>query len=127
MQKTFLPTLLISLGLVGCVSSSITNLTPSRMERNSTGVYPIEMAWATRQHAQLPQSLQPKVQAGLQEVPMQRTLIVTNRWEAMVSIPANEKALHYRFKVDYETQLVKTKKKDSKLSKEYILEIVDKK
>ena len=126
MQKNFLLILLTSLGMVGCATSNITNLTPAKVERNSTGMYPVEMAWSTREHAQRPQSLQPKVQVGLQEYQMQQTPIVKNRWETLVPIPAHEKRIHYRFKVDYEYNAIPVPRKNSKLSPEYTLEVIDK-
>jgi hypothetical protein len=117
----------ICLGLVGCATSRITNLTPTRIERNSAGLYPIEAAWETREHALRADSLKPKVLVGHESFEMRRVPVVRDRWETMVPVPAGENSVRYRFKFDYECNAMTGTRPDSKLSPEYKLEIVDKK
>ncbi len=124
-MKHLLALLFVTLGLVGCTTGKITNLTPTKVTRNSAGAYPIEFAWHSREHALRQDSIQPQVIVGLQSFPMQRTQVVSNRWETLVPVPANQNFLLYRFKVDYEFNTIPSRKKNSRLSPEYKLEIVD--
>jgi hypothetical protein len=115
---------LLSVLLSGC--ASITNLTPRRQVRNSTGLYPIEAAWQTREQALKPETLKPLVMVGLESYPMQPTPVVTNRWETLIPVPADKKIVRYRFKFDYQYNAIPQPRMNSKMSPEYTLEIVDK-
>ncbi|MBA4146832.1 MAG: hypothetical protein H0X66_01870 [Verrucomicrobia bacterium] len=123
MMKNFLALLFVSVGLVGCTTGKITNLTPTKMERNSSGLYPVEMAWQSREQALRPESLQPQVMIGTESYPMQRTPLVKNRFETLIPVPANEDIVHYRFKVDYEYNAIPVPRKNSVMSPEYKLQI----
>jgi hypothetical protein len=127
MMKNFLGLAALSGLLVGCASSKITNLTPTRVERNSSNLYPIEAAWETREHVIRPESLQPKVVVGTEAYPMQRVPVVKNRWETLIPVPPNENSVRYKFKFDYDYNSIPVPRRNSKLSPEYKLEIVDKK
>ena len=110
---------------VGC--STITNLTPSQQPRNATGLYPVEAKWDSRQQSIRPQSIKPSVMVGLQSYPMQKTPLMKNRWETLVPVPADKNSIIYQFKFDYEYNSIPQPLPDSKLSREYKLDIVDKK
>ena len=125
MMKNFLALLFVSLGLVGCTTGKITNLTPTKMQRSSTGLYPVEMAWESREQALRPDSLQPQVMIGTESTPMKRTPLVENRFETLVPVPADQNVLYYRFKMDYLYNAIPEPKKTSVMSPEYKLEIVD--
>lgn len=125
--KTIFPLLLISWVFTGCEMTRITNLTPVRMERSPSGMYPIEAAWETKESTFRPQSLKPQVIVGLQSYPMKPVPVVKNRFEGMIPVPANENLVHYRFKFDYEYNSIPVPRPNSKMSPEYRLEIVDKK
>jgi hypothetical protein len=56
---------------------------------------------------------------------MQRTALVSNRWEALVPAPADRRFVSYRFKFDYEYHSIPRPRRDSRLSPPYQLEIVD--
>ena len=117
---------LLSLLLTGCVHSTITNLTPSQQPRNATGIYPIEVAWDTHQQTVRQQTLTPVVMVDFDTFPMRPTRGITNRWEAFIPVPANQKGLNYHFKFDYEYNKFGGPQKSSKLSHGYKLDIVDK-
>ena len=70
--------------MVGCVRSTITNLTPSQLPRNQAGLYPVEMEWKSNQTALRYETIEPSVLIGTNIFPMQRTKLLTNRWEALV-------------------------------------------
>lgn len=126
-MKIFLPLLLISWVFVGCETARITNVTPSRMERNDRGLYPVEAAFETRQHAFRRESLKPQVIIGHQSYPMRPVPVVKNRYEAEIPVPANDPNVRYRFKFDYDLNTLTIPRPDSKLSPEYTLQIEDKK
>jgi len=68
-MKKILLLLALPLALAGCVSS-ITNITPSRMMRNSDGTYRIEAAWRTREQAIRAETITPSVMIGTEFYPM---------------------------------------------------------
>ena len=117
---------LLSLLLTGCVHSTITNLTPSRQPRNATGVYPVEVAWDTHQQTVRQETLTPMVVVDFDFFPMRRTVGITNRWEALIPVPAAKNGLNYHFKFDYDYNKFGGPQKSSKLSRGYKLDIVDK-
>jgi hypothetical protein len=121
--KSICPLLLLPLLVAGC--TSITNLTPSKMERNASGLYPVEAAWKTQETAIRQETITPYVMVGLDQYPMQPTPLVKNRWETLIPIPPEQNSAYYRFRFDYDYDAVPQRQKDSKLSPEYKLEIVD--
>jgi hypothetical protein len=63
---------------------------------------------------------------GLQNYPMRKTSLMKNRWETLVPVPADKDAINYRFKFDFEYNAIPQPMPDSKLSREYKLQIFDK-
>ncbi|MGD1084600.1 MAG: hypothetical protein ABSA47_07605 [Verrucomicrobiota bacterium] len=124
MKKKILALLSLPLALAGC--SSITNLTPSRLPRNDAGFYRIEAAWETREQAIRPETIKPLVMVGYETYEMRPELVVSNRWETFVPLPADQSLLHYRFKFDFLRNAISAPVEDSKLSPDYTLQIIDK-
>jgi hypothetical protein len=124
-NKKWFGLFLLPLCLAGCASSLITNLTPTQQPRNPTGLYPIEMAWATSQQTLRGQTLKPIVVVGFDTYPMQPTLRANDRWEALVPIPAGTNAISYHFKVDYDYSKMGKVGQGSKTSDEYRLFITE--
>ena len=125
MMKKILMLLALPAVLAGC-TSSITNLTPSRLPRNSDGTYRIEAGWSTREHAIREESVTPLVMVGTEFYPMTPEKVVTDRWEAFVPVSASQQLLHYRFKFDFVRDTISTPQPDSRLSQVYSLEITGK-
>lgn len=123
MTVRFFATACAALLLTGCATTTITNLTPSKVERNSSGLYQFEVALETRQQSLRQESLQPYVLIGLESYPMQPTPVLKNRWETLVPIPADESVVHYRYKFDYEYNSIPQRRKSSLLSAPYRLQI----
>jgi hypothetical protein len=118
---------LLALGLVGCVTSSFTNLTPSELPRNPTGQYLIECAWESNQQTVRPETIKPYVIVGFDAYEMRRVPKLTNRWETYIPVPAGQNAVRYHFKVDYEySKFGKKPGKASVISPEYKLMVVEK-
>jgi hypothetical protein len=126
MRKIFLSLLLVApLIISGC--SSITNLTPSKLPRNTTGLYQVEAAWHSRQRTIREDSMKPIVMVGNETYEMRRVPLVRDRWETMIPVPADKDGVRYQFKFDYMVYEIPRALPDSKLSPEYKLSIIDKK
>ena len=125
-MKRFLPLLLLPLLLVGCGTTAITNLTPSRLPRKDNGQYPFGVEWSSRQQSLIKDSIKAYVIIGLDQYPMQRTPLLTNRWETLVPIAGDKDSVIYRYKFDFEYQGFAVREPDSKLSKVYHLFILEK-
>ncbi len=125
-MKRFLPLLLLPLLLAGCGTTAITNLTPSRLPRKDNGQYPFGVEWSSRKQSLIKDSIKAYVVVGLDQYPMQRTPLLTNRWETLVPIAADKDGVIYRYKFDYEYRGFAAREPDSKLSKVYHLFILEK-
>lgn len=125
-MKKLWPVALASLLLAGCTSTTITNLTPSRLPRNANGLYPFQAAWKSNQQSVRPESIKPYVMIGLDSYPMQPTPLVKNRWETLVPIPADKTVVNYRFKFDYDYNSIPVPRPNSKLSTPYQLQVLEK-
>src|SRR5437773_1968032 len=97
MKKLFLAALLLV--LAGC--NSITNLTPAKLPRNTSGLYPVEAAWESRQQSIIHERMEPKVMIGTNFYAMRPVPVVSNRWETLIPVPVDQKEIYYRFKFDY--------------------------
>jgi hypothetical protein len=117
-----LPLLLL---ISGC-ATQLTNLTPQHQERNSTNVYPVEVALGSRQQTLRWDSIHPQIVVGTRFYPMRPTQLMTNRWEGLVPVPAETNIVHYRYKFDFNYNAMGNPKSDSALSREYTLRIIDK-
>jgi hypothetical protein len=124
MKKIFM-LLVLPLALAGC-TSSVVNLTPSRVTRNSDGTYHVEAAWQTREETIRPASIKPWVMVGFEKYPMTPELVVSNRWESFIPVPADQDLVRFRFRFDFYRNAMSKPTEDSKLSPEFKLEIIDK-
>jgi hypothetical protein len=125
MMKKFLPLGLIPMLLAGC-STTITNLTPSQLNRNTTGLYPFEVAWDSNEQCVVKDSIKPYVYVEWQSFPMQPTPRLRNRWEALVPVPANAEYVNYHFKFDYQYRTIPEVRSNSINSQPYQLHIINK-
>jgi hypothetical protein len=102
MNKRVVPVCLLAIFLASCATKVITNLTPSTLPRNPSGQYLVEMKLDSTQQSLRPGSISPLVVVDFNTYPMRPTLRMTNRWEVLVPVPANQDVIVYHFKVDYE-------------------------
>jgi hypothetical protein len=116
--------------LAGCVTSdlttTITNLTPSRLPRKDNGQYRIEVEYATRQESLLKESMKAYVMVGDAKYPMERTPLLPDRWETLVPIAKDQNVLNYRFRFDYQYKAIPTLRSESRETKFYQLFLLDK-
>lgn len=124
MLKVFL-LLGLTMMWTGCMTSHITNLTPSAAARNPSGQYLIEMAIDHRQQTLRDDSITPYVVIGFDNYKMVRTPKVPNRWETYIPVPADKNSVNYYFKVLYEYNKFAGRGEGSRLSPEYKLSIED--
>lgn len=125
MLKKIFPALLLPLLLTGC-ATTFSNLTPQTQPRNANHLYPVEVAFNSRQQSLRWETIQPFVNVGTEFLPMRPTLLMSNRWEALVPVPAGEKLIHYRYKFDFRYNAVgHSPQPDSAMSPQYTLRITD--
>ncbi len=122
MTKKLLPLVLLPLVLAGC-TSTFTNLTPLQQPRNPNNLYPVEVAFNSRQQSLRWETINPQVVVGNDFYPMRQTPLMQNRWEALLPAPANATVLHYRYKFDFEYNAIGPRKADSASSPVYTMKI----
>ena len=125
MFKKVLPFLFVPFFFAGC-ANTLTNLTPSQLDRNKDNAYPVSVALTSQQHTLLWNSIRPQVLVGNRAYDMRPTPLMTNRWEGLVPVPPGVSSVRYRYKLDYDTARFGKPKAKSLLSREYSLRIQDK-
>ena len=111
--------------LSGC-AASFTNLTARQQLRNPNNLYTVEATFHTRQQTLRWETIQPYVKVGSELYPMRPTLLMTNRWEALVPISAATKNISYRYKFDFKYNVFgREPQPDSRISPEYTLKVLD--
>jgi hypothetical protein len=115
----------LALGLAGCTSSQISNMSPRVVQRSTNNLYRVEARWDSNQQALRPESLTPYVVIDRAFYPMQRTALTTNRWETLVPVPAGQRFLRFRFKFDYLYNGFGRHQADSRMSPDYQIELVE--
>jgi hypothetical protein len=124
MLKRFLGMLSLPLLLAGC-TSTFTNLTPSMQTRAGDNQYKVEVAMNSRQQTLRWDTIKPQIQIGPDYYPMRPTLMMTNRWEGFLPVPAGTSVVHYRYKFDFNANAFGGPASDSAVSPEYTLKIVE--
>ena len=120
-----LASVVLALVAGGCATSEVSSMSPKTLRRSADGLYTVEARWDSNLRAVCRDSMTPYVVVGMTFYPMQRTALTTNRWEALVPVPAGQRFLNYRFKFDYEVAGFGRRRPNSRLSPTYQLEIVD--
>jgi hypothetical protein len=116
---------LLMLSLTGCTTTTITNLTPSRLPRKDNHQYTFEVDYNTRQQSLIHDSMEGYVIVGGERYPMQRVPMLNNRWEGIVPISPDQEVVTYRYRFDYQYRGIPEARRDSKESKYYQLFILD--
>lgn len=109
----------------GCTTQRITNLTPRQTLRPLDGLHRFEAAWSSNQRAIQPESFTPYVVIGTEFHPMQRTLLTSNSWEALVPLPPDQQFVNYRFKFEYHYNGFGKVHPDSLTTGTYQLEVLE--
>lgn len=124
MERRFIALALLPLLLAGC-AAHFTNLTPQSVRRNETNLYPVEVAFTSRQQSLIWDTIQPSVVVESQSYPLRRVELMSNRWEGLVPVPPSSNCLHYKFKFDYLYNTIPNRKADSASSPTYTLQILN--
>lgn len=124
MLKKSVPVLLLSLVLAGC-ATRVTNLASLHQQRNPSNLYPVEVAFDTRQETVRWQSIRPHILVGNEALDMRPTPLMTNRWEGLIPVPLGRNSVEFRYKIDYEYNRMGKPGNDSALSHKYVLQILD--
>jgi hypothetical protein len=125
MLKRVLFVALMGTLLAGCTTPTITNLTPSRLPRKDNGQYPFAVEYYSRQETIIKDTMKAYVIVGAERYPMQRTVMMTNRWETLVPIPKDQGVLTYRYRFDYQYRTIPDRHSESKESTYYQLFLLD--
>lgn len=122
-KKTFilLPALLL---LAGC-ATTITNISAQRQLRNANNLYPVEVAFDSRQQALRWDTIQVSIIVGKESYPMRPTKMMRNRWEGLVPVPPGVNTVTYHYKFDYQYTDFGGPSKASAASHSYKLIILD--
>jgi hypothetical protein len=120
-MKKFFGLLMLPVLLTGC--TSITNLSPSRYPRDSSGYYRVEAQWFTKRQVVRPDSIKPLVMIGFDSYPMKPVPLVSERWEAYIPVPADKNIVVYHYKFDFMDDAFGGPRPDSFMSRDYELKI----
>jgi hypothetical protein len=123
MSKKLLPLLLLPLLFSGC-TATFTNLTPKQQLRNANNLYPVEVAFRSRQQSLRWDSIKPQIVVGSESIPMHATPLMTNRWEGLVPVPPGENTVRYHYRFDFQNNDFGGPMPNSAISSEYTLRIV---
>jgi hypothetical protein len=123
MLKKTLPFLLLSL-LAGC-ATQVTNLTPHIQTRNQNNLYPVEVAFASKQQNIRWETIKSTVIVNGQPFEMHPTAMMTNRWEGYVPAPMGTDIVHYRYRIDFDVNGFGKRSAENAVSPDYTLKIVD--
>jgi hypothetical protein len=124
MRKKLLPLLFVPLLFAGC-TATFTNLTPTTQVRNKDNLYPVEVAFNTRQQSLRWDAVHPRIQVGDKYYDMRPTLMMTNRFEGAIPVPPSTDAVRYRYKFDFKYNDFGAPMADSAISPEYTLRITE--
>ena len=124
MLKKTLPFLLLSLLAAGC-ATQVTNLTPRIQPRNANNLYPVEVAFTSKQQSLRWDTVKPTVIVNGQPFEMHATAMMTNRWEGLVPAPAGTDVVHYRYRFDFDVNGFGKRSAENAVSPDYTLKIVE--
>ncbi len=123
MLKNLLMLSFLSLVLTGC-TAKFTNLTPRQQVRNADGLYPVEVAFNSRQHTLQWNTIHPQILIGAEVYPMKPTLLMSNRWEGLIPVPAGVNGVKYRYKFDFQQNEFGPSKQNSASSEVFTLRVL---
>ncbi len=127
MVKKLMTILALGLLATGCASNTVTNLTAKQTFRNANGLYPVEVALASRQQTLRWPTIKANAVMDSESYTMRLTPLMTNRWETLIPVPPGTNVVYFRFKFDYMYDAFASPGRlDSLLSPVYRLQILDK-
>lgn len=99
-----LAAMFLVLAATGC-ASRITNLTPSALPREPSGLYRFEVEWTSTQRSRelRPDTIKGFVVVDEKFYPMERVPKMKDRWEAEVPVSEGQNTVFYQYKWEYGT------------------------
>ena len=125
-QTGILTIFLTALLLAGCARATLANLTVSQQPRDANGLYRVEIIWENNANDVRHETVQPVVLVGTNAFPMQRTALVSNRWETLLPVAGDAQGVAYRIRVDWKFNAIPVPEANSKMSGAFQLIIKDK-
>jgi hypothetical protein len=93
--------LLALAALTGCQSVALTNMTPSSLPENPSGIYTFTLRVAPKSSSVVPDSITPQVIVGAQAHDMHRSEISTEIYEFDYKLPPYQSDIGYYYLVNY--------------------------
>jgi hypothetical protein len=115
---------LLVVALTGC-NATFSNLTPRQQLRNTNNFYIVEVQFNSRQQTLRWDSIDPQIMVGNEFYPMRATPLMTNRWEGLIPLRADQKAVQYRYKFNYKYNQFGPPGASSAISPAYTLRIIE--
>jgi hypothetical protein len=105
--RQFLPACGAALGallLGGCATMGLTNLTPSSLPENPSGIYTFTLRVTPKSATVVPDSIAPHIVVGAESHDMQKSESVPGIWEFDYKLPPGQDSIGYYFLVSYATE-----------------------
>ncbi len=106
--------------LAGCSTTRLTNLTPGKVPRNPSGIYPFEATWKSKRLGS-DRKVEAFVLVDGNAYAMKPVPGTKERWEAQVPIAADKTAVPYHYKFNFTYPGAITTHGNSDLSPSYRL------
>jgi len=104
--RQFFPALGAALGLAassGCANVALTNLTPSSLPENPSGIYTFTLRVIPKSSAVIPDSITPRIVVGAESHDMKRSDVSTELFEFEYKLPSFQNDIGYYYLVSYNT------------------------
>jgi hypothetical protein len=105
--RQFLPACAAALALVllgGCTTMSLTNLTPSTLPSNPSGIYTFTLRVTPKSSLVVPESVAPHIVVGAESHDMTKSSAIPDIYEFDYRLPAGQDNIGYYFLVSYQTE-----------------------
>ena len=90
--------------LSGCANVALTNLTPSSLPENPSGIYTFTLRVVPKTSAVVPDSITPRIVVGAESHDMTRSDVSTEIFEFDYRLPPNQNDIGYYYLVSYNTE-----------------------
>jgi hypothetical protein len=89
--------------LCGCTAVALTNMTPSSLPENPSGIYTFTLRVAPKSASVIPDSITPRIVVGAQSHDMRRSDVSTEIYEYDYKLPSFQNDIAYYYLVSYNT------------------------
>jgi hypothetical protein len=89
--------------LSGCANLALTNLTPSSLPENPSGIYTFTLRVLPKSASVIPDSVTPRIVVGAESHDMKRSDVSTEIFEFDYKLPSSQSDINYYYLVSYNT------------------------